>query len=179
MKDEPLVRIDVVERFLRHQRAFVETRQYQLELAGIPIDIADGEDPGHARFECRRVDQDILPVLHLHAPVADGPQLHGEAKKREQGVAGDLEIRAVVALDDGFRDLPGVAFYRRDLTKNKIDLALAYERHHFVDAVGRCPKLAAPMQEREVLCEWREGDGPVQRRVAAANDQEALVAKGL
>src|SRR5262245_40709091 len=43
LKHQLLLRIDVAVRFLRHQRALVESREDQLELAGIRIDVADRE----------------------------------------------------------------------------------------------------------------------------------------
>src|SRR5215472_17085687 len=79
LEDEPLARIDVVISLLRHQRAFVETRQDELELARIPIDVADRKDPRHARFERRGVDENVLAVLHLHAPIRDRPELDGQS----------------------------------------------------------------------------------------------------
>jgi hypothetical protein len=37
--------------FLRHQRALVEAAQDQLDLAGIGVDVADGEDAGNVCLE--------------------------------------------------------------------------------------------------------------------------------
>ena len=54
LEHQPLVRIDVAVRLLRHQRALVEAGQDQLELARIGVDVADGEDAGHAGLERRR-----------------------------------------------------------------------------------------------------------------------------
>src|SRR4051794_10530107 len=47
LEHQPLIGIDVAVGFLRHQRAFVETAQDQLDLAGISVDVADREDAGH------------------------------------------------------------------------------------------------------------------------------------
>src|SRR5690242_7071686 len=52
LKHQPLVRINVAVRLLRHQRAFVEAAQDQLELAGIGVDIADRENSRHTGLEC-------------------------------------------------------------------------------------------------------------------------------
>jgi len=67
----------------------------------------------------------------------------------------------------------------RYLTEHEIDLSLADQRHHLVDAVGCGAKLAAAMQKREMSCDRRKVERPVQRGVTTANDQEALVAKRL
>src|ERR1700738_3863049 len=48
LEHQPLVRIDVTVRLLRHQRALVEAAQDQLELAGIGVDVADRKNDGHA-----------------------------------------------------------------------------------------------------------------------------------
>src|ERR1700756_822454 len=87
LKNQPLAWIDVVVRLLRHQRAFVEARQDELELARIPVDVADRKNPGHARFERRGVDHDILAVLHFHAPIRDRTELHCESEEWQRGGA--------------------------------------------------------------------------------------------
>src|SRR5207342_3225657 len=51
LEHQPLVRIDVAVRLLRHQRALVESGQDQLQLAGIGVDVADRENAGHIGFE--------------------------------------------------------------------------------------------------------------------------------
>ena len=60
--------IDVAVRLLRHQRRLVEARQDELELARIPVDVADGEDAGHAGLERRGVDRD-----HIRRPSSRCP----------------------------------------------------------------------------------------------------------
>src|SRR5262249_3388564 len=56
LEQEFFARIDDVVSSLCHQRRFVKTRQNKLELAGIGIDVANGEDAGLARLEFRSVD---------------------------------------------------------------------------------------------------------------------------
>src|SRR5437879_9509951 len=53
LEHQPLVRIDVAVGLLRHQRTFVEAAQDQLQLAGIGVDIADGENSRDAGLERR------------------------------------------------------------------------------------------------------------------------------
>ena len=53
------------------------------------------------------------------------------------------------------------------------------QRHHLVDAVGRGAELVAPVQQREVRGERREIERPVERAVAAADDQDLLAAERL
>src|SRR3954470_1522593 len=51
LEHEPLLRIDVAMRLLRHQRTFMEAAQDQLQLAWIGVDIADREYPGNIGLE--------------------------------------------------------------------------------------------------------------------------------
>src|SRR5207237_5485793 len=57
LEHQPLVRIDVAVRLLRHQRALVEAGENNLELARIGVDVADGEDAGDVGLERRGVDR--------------------------------------------------------------------------------------------------------------------------
>src|SRR5215470_3092349 len=70
LEHEPLVWIDVAMRLLRHQRALVEAAQDQLQLARIGVDVADGEDAGHACLERTGLDRHEI-VLEFNAPVSD------------------------------------------------------------------------------------------------------------
>ena len=78
-----------------------------------------------------------------------------------------------------FDDLPVGAFERRHLTEHEVDLSLADELHHLVDAVGRGAEFGAAMQQRQMARERREVERPVERRVAAAGDQQPLAAERL
>ena len=55
---------------------------------------------------------------------------------------------------------------------HEIDFAFADERHHFVDAIGGGAELVAPVQQRQMLGERRKVERPVERAVAAADDQD-------
>ena len=68
--------------------------------------------------------------------LATGPELHGQAEERQHGVAGDVEGRAVAALDVGRGELAVGAFEPGDLALHEVDLAGTRQRHHLVDAVG-------------------------------------------
>src|ERR1700761_5125604 len=119
LEHQPLVRIDIAMRLLRHQRALVEAAQDQLELAGIGVDVANGEDAGHAGFECGCLDRYQI-VLEFDTPVRDRTELHGEPEERQHGIAADIEGGVVVALDDGARELAALAFERSDLAELEI-----------------------------------------------------------
>src|SRR5215510_14690808 len=56
LEQEFFARIDDVVSRLRHQRRFVKTRQNKLELAGIGVDVTDGEDARLACLEFCSVD---------------------------------------------------------------------------------------------------------------------------
>ena len=164
---------------LRHQRAFVESGKDELELARIPIDVADGEHARHAGFKTFRLDGDEFVVAELDAPIRDRTKFHRQSEERQQRVAGDLERRAVIGLDHGLADLTAGALERRHLAENEIDFAFADQRHHFVDAVRRGAEFAAPVQQCEMTCDRSEVERPVERAVAAADDENTLVAQRL
>ena len=54
----------------------MEARQYQLQLAGIGIDVADGEDAGRLAFKARRVHRDQV-FVQVDAELCNRPQLDG------------------------------------------------------------------------------------------------------
>src|SRR5690242_13547769 len=56
LEHQPLVRIDVAVRLLRHQSALMEAGEDQLQLAWISVDVTDGEHAGNVCFERRGVD---------------------------------------------------------------------------------------------------------------------------
>ena len=60
-------------RLLRHQRRFVEARKNELELARIPIDVADCENARNIGFEARSLDRDKLIVVQGIPQFATGP----------------------------------------------------------------------------------------------------------
>src|SRR5262245_55363619 len=177
LEHKPLAREAVLVRLLRHQGALVKARENELELARVPVDVADRENAGHVGLERAGVDRNELAVLHGDAPVGDRPELHGEPEEGQQRIAGNLEVRAVVALDDRPLDHTARTLQLRDLAEHEVDLPLAYERHHLVDAVGRSAELVATMQQREVTRDRREVERPVERAVAATDDEQALAAK--
>ena len=69
---EPLVRIDVAVDPLRRQRAFVEAGQDQLQLAGVGVDVADGENARHVGLEFSVFDRDEV-FVRFRPQSATGP----------------------------------------------------------------------------------------------------------
>src|SRR5487761_1102103 len=166
-------------RFLRHQRRLVKAGKDELELARIPVDVADGENARDIGLEARRVDRDELVVLQLDSPIRQRTELHGQPEERQHRIAGDIKSGTVVGFDHGVTDLAVCAGERSDLPKHEIDFALADQRHHLVDAVRRGAEFAAPMQQREVFRQRRQIERPIERAVAAADNKNALVAQRL
>ncbi len=68
-------------------------------------------------------------------------------------------LRLTIALDD----LAVLALQRGHLAEHEVDLPLADQRHHLVDAVGRGAELVAPVQQRQMARERREVERPVER----------------
>src|ERR1700733_3206927 len=94
LKPQPLARIDVVEGLLRHQRALVKSGQDQLKLAGIPVDVADGENARHAGFEAFGIDRDVFLVLQLESQSATVRQAGVAVPCRSPGLT-----KALLAFD--------------------------------------------------------------------------------
>src|SRR5262245_14216740 len=79
------------------QRRFVESRQDQLLLAGIGVDVSDSEDTRYVRLEFLGVDLDRL-LLEIEAPLGDRPELRVQAEEHEQVIGVERVNRAVEAL---------------------------------------------------------------------------------
>src|ERR1700709_317231 len=94
---------------LRHQRTFMETRENELQLAGIGVDIADGKNAGHIGLERRSLNRNKV-VLKLEAPVRDRTELHRQSEERQHGIAIELESCIVVTLHHGTRQLSALTF---------------------------------------------------------------------
>ena len=62
--------MDNTEGLLRHQRRFMEPGKNELQFARIPVDIADREDTGFARFEFLGVDRDQV-LMQVQAEFSD------------------------------------------------------------------------------------------------------------
>src|SRR6516165_12240878 len=74
LEHQPLVWEDVVVGLLRHQRPLVEAAQDELELAGIGVDVTDGEDARNARLEGGGVHRDEV-LLEIQSPIGDRAEL--------------------------------------------------------------------------------------------------------
>src|SRR6266568_4525362 len=146
LEHQLLVREHVVIGPLRHQRRLVEAAQDELDFPRIPIDVADGENPGLVGLEACGVDRNELALTQVDTPLRHRPELHGEPEERQHGFAGERHTRSVGALDQSARERAAAALERRDLPEQEIDLSLLDERMHLVDAVGRRAERVAPMQ---------------------------------
>jgi len=63
----------------------MEAGQYQLQLAGIAVDVADGEDSRRLAFEAGGVHRDQV-FVQIYAEFRDGPQLDGQAEEGQEGI---------------------------------------------------------------------------------------------
>ena len=63
------------------------------------------------------------------------------------------------------------------LAEREIHRAVGDELAHLVDAVGRGAEIVAAMHQRQALGQRLQIERPVERRVAAADDQDVLVAE--
>src|SRR6266550_414860 len=107
----------------------MEARQNELELSGIPVDVADCEDAGNIGLERSRFDRDQFPILHFDAPIRDRPEFHGQSEERQQSVAANIINGSVVALDGRLGELATVTPEPRHLAEPEINLALFCQRY--------------------------------------------------
>src|SRR3546814_17290875 len=91
----------------------MEAGQDHLQLPGIPVDIADGEDARLGRLELLGIRRDQV-LVQVQAELGDRTQLHRQSVEGEQRVAFDLED-AVRSLERHCLQLPAAAVQRRDL----------------------------------------------------------------
>src|SRR5665213_3715381 len=168
--------MDVMMRLLRHQGDLVETGQNELELAWIGIDVADRENAGDVGLKRADVDRDQL-VVHLEAPVGDRSEFHGQSEERQHGIDLDASYCTVIALDTDGGKFSFRAFQFADLADLEVHGAFGDQRTHLIHAVGRAAEIVAPVHQSEPLGNRRQIERPVERAVAAADDQQILVAK--
>ena len=74
-------------------------------------------------------------------------------------------------------ELAALAFERGDLTDLQIHFSASHQRAHLLDAVGRGAEIVAPVQQRHALGDRMQIERPVERGIAAADDQDVLVAE--
>src|ERR1035438_9172347 len=84
----------------RRESRFVKTAQDQFLLAGIGIDVSDGEDSRHAGLKFFGVDLERL-AFQFKAPVGDRTQFRMQAEERQNLVRSHLERAPVVGLHNG------------------------------------------------------------------------------
>src|SRR5262245_60452656 len=98
LETQRFVRMHITMSGLRHERCLMKAGEDELELAGIGVDVADGENALGADLEFLCVDRDQV-LVEIEAEIGDRPELHGEAEEGKQRVGGNLSGRAVHALD--------------------------------------------------------------------------------
>src|SRR5471030_489521 len=172
------VRAADMEGRLGHQRRFVEAGQYQLQLAGIAVDVADGENAGGLAFEAGGVHRDQV-FVQVDAELRDGPQLDGQAEEGQEDVGILLPFALVVAPQGHAGQLARLAMHRLDTGDMEFDFAVLLQLAHLIDTVLRGAKAVAVMHQGYALGQRRQVDHPVQGGISAAGDQDVLAAKGL
>jgi hypothetical protein len=139
----------------------VKARQDQLQLARIPVDVADRENSGHRSLEFLGVDRDQV-LVEIEAPFGDRPELHGKPEERQHPRAGNFDV-AVRSLDGRRFERAAAAFQGRHLANLKFQLLHLLHGVHLVDAVGSGAKFRPPVNERDALCDGLEIERPVER----------------
>ena len=85
LQEHPFFREDIVAGSKSGQRALMESRQNKLLLAGIGIDVTDGEYSGNTRFEASSVDNNLL-AFEVQPPCFDGTELGLQTEENEKMV---------------------------------------------------------------------------------------------
>ena len=88
-------------------------------------------------------------------------------------------MSSVLAPDRERGQLPALAFERRHLPEHEIHLAGIDQRPHGVDRMRRGAERVAAMNERDAGGDRVKVEDPVQRRIPAADDDDAAVAEML
>ena len=87
---------------LRHQGRLMEAGQYQLQLAGIGVDVADGEDARGLAFEARGVHRDQI-FMQVDAEFRNRTQLDGQPEEGQEHI-GLMMPFALVGAGQGHAD---------------------------------------------------------------------------
>ena len=130
LQEHPFFREDIVASSKSGQRALVEPRQNELLLAGIGIDVPDGEYSGNARFEASSVDNNLL-AFEVEPPCFDGTELRLQTEENEQMIQGHAARDAVGARDADFGHLVVFFFKTRYLPHFKLHFPVFAEFFHF------------------------------------------------
>src|SRR5579862_4874829 len=153
------------------QRSLVEARQDEFLLARVVVDIADRKNAGRARLEARGIDTQRLAV-EGEPPLGDRAELRMQTPEDEEmierhrarhaiGAAHVHTSERTVALDDALHE-----------TLEDVDLPGIAELEDPPHRGGRSTILAATMDEDDAACLAGERECPVERRVAAAENDE-------
>src|SRR6185437_13422922 len=100
----------------------MEAGQYQLQLAGIGVDVADAEDAGRLAFKTRRVHRDQI-LVQVDAEFRDGAQLDGQAEEGQERIGFMMPLALVGAGKRDAGELAGLAMDRLDAGDMELDLS--------------------------------------------------------
>ena len=117
--------------------------------------------------------------MQANPEIGDGTQLHRQAEERQQRVAGQVEVAALLVVERKRRELSVVALQALDVGDDEFQLSVSYERAHLVHAVRRGAETVAVVDKRDLFGDRLEVQCPVEGGVAAAGDDEVLAAEGV
>ena len=163
------------------ERCLVKAAQDELLLAGVGVDVADGMDAGHAGLEFFRVHLQRL-LLEIETPLRDRPELRMQSEKCEHMISGNLQGGEAVLGLQNRAGQPGrprgrVAVQRRDMPFDQPHLAGGHQVAHAGHRGRRSAKLRAPMHQGQGARLLAQRDGPIERRIAAAADDQVAAVK--
>ena len=108
--------------------------------------------------------------MAVQPPIGDRAELHGEPEEGQHPRAGDFHI-AMRPFDHRRPQLAVLALQPGNLAHLETDLFLLVQREHAVDAVGRGAEFGPAVDQGQPARQRLEVQRPVERGIAAANDQ--------
>src|SRR3984893_11658171 len=140
------------------------------------IDVADRENAGDIRLEGSRIDRNEV-LVQVQTPTGNRTELHRESEKREEPLAGDFVRSAVCVLEGHAGELARFAGQGGNLTKAQIYPAGGDKLPHGLDGKRRGAKIVAAVNQGQMLGGRLKTEGPIERRIAAADDHHMFAAK--
>src|ERR671922_46569 len=174
-----LLAADAGDGVVRRNRGLAHADRDQRDLALVPGGVAGRVDPRQARLAGLGVDLDLPLALELQPPLGDRAEVRVEAEQRDQRLARHLlDLAGRGVLDRDSLDASVAVDLANLAGRHDPYATLALERLRLVHRGLQCPEAVAAVDERDRrLGGVLEPERPVERRVAAANDDAGPVAE--
>src|ERR1700736_5914747 len=140
------------------------------------IDVADRENAGDIGLEGSRINRNEV-LVQVQTPTGNRTELHREPEKREEPLAGDFLRSAVCVLEGHAGEFARFAGQGGNLAKSQIYPAGGDKLPHGLDGMRRGAKIVAAVNQGQMLGGRLKTEGPIEPRIAAADDHHMFAAK--